>query len=688
MKLIKKQILLLVYLFSNSLYATTYYVDATNGNDANSGITPQLAWQNISRVNSQSFIPGDSILFKRNEIFRGKLVPDHSGSAGNPIVYAAYGEGDNPQLLGSQELTGWVLHSGNVYIKSNLNLPHFAGDGLFEFDTNDPFVLTEDNAIPTIAGHYYYDENLNNGTIYIYCSDGLAPSNHHIEVSTNIEIISVHNQSHLSFLNLSLKFGDCKNMLFYSTDYITISHVNSSYQGHYGNPNIFFLGSNHVLIEDCVLYKSYNSGITFYPIGTTRLGNYNIVRGCTITKVATNDGIGIHSDSSGNRPGDYHILENNIISECDEGSIDIGGEYHIVRNNSCFSNGEDGIQLSGSHLIIENNLCYNNTRHGIISFSDDEGGNIVRNNIIYDNIKYGLMSGDKPLAIYNNTICNSQTRNEVYFGYYNNPIGVTYKNNIVYNDNDYSTVRVANGLPSNIEMSNNNYVVTNASIYYVDQTGLHYTLAEIQNNFNTELNSFMANPAFVGAVNNDYHLNANSPCIDTGTFLTQTTSSGSGMQIPVSDVRYFCDGFGIATGDTIQLQGQTQELTITNIDVANNIITVNQTVSWNDNDGVSLVYNGLSPDVGAYEYNSISSIDEYVENNRIKIFPNPVMKSIHFSSNVVNKYFQIISQNGVIVKSGLIDKSNLNLQELSKGIYFLKLMNNANKAKTFKFIKK
>ena len=46
------------------LMAETYYVDATNGNDSNDGLSPESARQTIAKVNSMSFLPGDNILLK------------------------------------------------------------------------------------------------------------------------------------------------------------------------------------------------------------------------------------------------------------------------------------------------------------------------------------------------------------------------------------------------------------------------------------------------------------------------------------------------------------------------------------------------------------------------------------------------------------------------------------------------
>lgn len=96
----------------------------------------------------------------------------------------------------------------------------------------------------------------------------------------------------------------------------------------------------------------------------------------------------------------------------------------------------------------------------------------------------------------------------------------------------------------------------------------------------------------------NFHLQSDSPCIDAGTWLTYTTSLGSGNQIPMEDVSYFIDG------DLIQLEGQIQTARITNVNYDTNIITVNRTLTWSNGQGVSLQYSGNSPDIGAFEFDS------------------------------------------------------------------------------------
>jgi len=89
----------------------TYYVDATNGDDSNDGLSEANAWKTISKVNSSSFNAGDSILFKRGEVWREQLTVPSSGSSGNPITFGAYGSGADPIINGADLVTEWTEES-------------------------------------------------------------------------------------------------------------------------------------------------------------------------------------------------------------------------------------------------------------------------------------------------------------------------------------------------------------------------------------------------------------------------------------------------------------------------------------------------------------------------------------------------------------------------------------------------
>ncbi|MEI8288401.1 MAG: hypothetical protein WCH99_02920 [Verrucomicrobiota bacterium] len=94
-----------------------YFVSSSGGNDRADGRTEQTAWQSLARINAANLQPGDRVLFRRGDLWRGQLVP-RSGADGQPVTYAAYGSGDKPVLQGSvaRNAAGdWVQSDKNIW---------------------------------------------------------------------------------------------------------------------------------------------------------------------------------------------------------------------------------------------------------------------------------------------------------------------------------------------------------------------------------------------------------------------------------------------------------------------------------------------------------------------------------------------------------------------------------------------
>lgn len=89
-----------------------YYV-ASNGDDANTG-TYWKPWKTIEKANSAfetdgngGFLnPGDRVLFRSGDTFKGELKVKRSGIEDNPIVISYYGPGELPVLSGSGSISG------------------------------------------------------------------------------------------------------------------------------------------------------------------------------------------------------------------------------------------------------------------------------------------------------------------------------------------------------------------------------------------------------------------------------------------------------------------------------------------------------------------------------------------------------------------------------------------------------
>lgn len=107
------KLIILFLLICNSAFATNYYV-SNSGSDAANGITTGTAWQTIAKVNSSSFLAGDSVLFKKGDSWNEKLKFPSSGVAGNPIIIGAYSTGNKPLITGFVPLT-MVDQGGNIW---------------------------------------------------------------------------------------------------------------------------------------------------------------------------------------------------------------------------------------------------------------------------------------------------------------------------------------------------------------------------------------------------------------------------------------------------------------------------------------------------------------------------------------------------------------------------------------------
>lgn len=96
----------------NSARGNTYYFSAVNGDDSRTPAQAMQAsspWRTLGKLNQVfgQLQPGDSVLFKRGEVFYGSIVAGQSGVAGRPIVLAAYGQGYDPIISGFARLGGW-----------------------------------------------------------------------------------------------------------------------------------------------------------------------------------------------------------------------------------------------------------------------------------------------------------------------------------------------------------------------------------------------------------------------------------------------------------------------------------------------------------------------------------------------------------------------------------------------------
>jgi len=356
--------------------------------------------------------------------------------------------------------------------------------------------------------------------------------------------------------------------------------------------NIALIKSDYNIVENNTVIKG------IHTLWAIKCGNNNIIRGNyfhndieKIGEIFDCHDVGFdHEFNNILNQTKYNIVENNVfayvpphIDHSPYSGIQFAGQRSIIRNNIFYDNTGPGLQMTlytfaEAHYNIENriynNVFYNNSFGGISitgSQSYEFYDNIFKNNILLLNdfdahddrwTWYRELDGH-PVQLMNQRLNSFIFENNNFYSREDEYL-------ITYGDRDSS---------SNPPQQNLEWWHLNHPNLFIDNTAL--------------------DPMFYSEDDRDFHLLENSPMIDSGVFLTYTTSSGSGTELSVEDVLYFYDGFGIENGDVIQLD--TELASVVDIDYGNNILRLDRSLTWTAGQGVSLPYEG-SPNMGALDY--------------------------------------------------------------------------------------
>lgn len=79
---------------------TSYYINATTGNDENKGTSPGKPFKTLEMLRSLDLLPGDRIFLAAGSRFRGSIyLQNESGKAGSPIRISSYDAGSGGKAL-------------------------------------------------------------------------------------------------------------------------------------------------------------------------------------------------------------------------------------------------------------------------------------------------------------------------------------------------------------------------------------------------------------------------------------------------------------------------------------------------------------------------------------------------------------------------------------------------------------
>lgn len=450
------------YVQIREVTGTIYYIDATGGDDGDTGLSEALAWQTISKINGSTFNPGDRILFKCGETWAEQLTIPSAGIRLHPITLGSYGTGAKPIITGSSTRDYCILET-NAY-------GYIVIDGL----------QVQDAVVAGIAHNQYTGGS--------------------VEVATPGWIVQ-----NCTFLNcIAVLFGP--DSIFQDN---VMTGFQDTEQAAAGAVMVRGAVASNCIVRRNTISNYYGRGIWFVTGVNNPTAINNIIHDIGFTYGTSSEGYGINFDGYG------QIIRGAIT--CTGNTI-----YNTAMVGVFLENCSDASKVHGN--LIHDTVTYgiwhkNYAARG--EFYGEQRGNVVDAvddyNIIYNVNKGIVCEYVKGVDIWNNVIDN---------GTGTTPIGIgipgagssmagnfDIRNNIFGADFSYC-YRTVDAWENLTDAFDYNRVKTSTVIFEITGSVTH-TLAGLQGE-SKALNCFTTDPAWVNEAGNNYHLADGSPCIGEG----------------------------------------------------------------------------------------------------------------------------------------------------------------------------
>ncbi|WP_073002124.1 LamG-like jellyroll fold domain-containing protein [Mariniphaga anaerophila] len=403
MKFLLKYIILFAFvILAFSVDATVYYVSSSTGDDSNSGTSEELPWKSLAKVNYFFRLePGDQVLFKRGDEWSGTLQVNGSGTQGSPIVFGAYGAGEKPKIYGSELITGWTLHSGNIYKAKAVfpvsqlfideergTLARYPDSGYFYVDyvsTQSIFTCNDLNSGINYSGaichirNYLWDmshdevSTSNNRTIYLRKSPyGTIKRGNPFFLNNKLEFLTQAGEWYFdkatstvylwtpeggSPENYQVRGSTFDNSVYIEgRDFVVIDNLEILQTKSH---SVYARSSNNLSISNCDIHDADGYGIHCIRC-VDALIDSNMLTG------SMGDGIYVSNENISNK-GPVTITNNTIKGVARFSDIGVAGIYYgnsiftksddvVIQHNRILDAGYNGIQFYGQNSIVEYNF--------------------------------------------------------------------------------------------------------------------------------------------------------------------------------------------------------------------------------------------------------------------------------------------------------------------------------------------
>ncbi|MBL7963369.1 MAG: right-handed parallel beta-helix repeat-containing protein [Flavobacteriales bacterium] len=432
------------------VHGVTYYL-SPSGNDANNGTSQSSPWRTIDRLNlvTGSLQPGDRIYFERGGTYRGEVQVNSSGTSSAPIIIGAYGSGNRPIITGSELVTGWTVHAGQIWraqlarsvkmLFSNgqlQTLARYPNAGWLRNDAGSTSTLY-DNALTQSAGYWTgatavirstgwcYEmptiTSFNSGTLsfpaiqhglgndnwgYFLCnklSELDSPGEWYHDGNTGILYFWAPGGVSPSTLSVEASTFQAGIKVGYQQRHINIAEIELRHQQLAGIHND---GGYSLTVQGCRFLRNFY-GIRSYGNSNSYLGNEFME--CYASGALLID----HTTTfSGNTMDQIGLVPGSGVTNWSHFGVEMMGNNNIIRNNQITGTGYSGLFIKGNNVLVERNVI----RDALKILND--GGAIVIDRVdalsVVDNIISGV-HGDLASAASTNA-AHYPIAHGIYFG--------------------------------------------------------------------------------------------------------------------------------------------------------------------------------------------------------------------------------------------------------------------------------
>ncbi len=349
-----------------ALKGRTFYVRQTVGNDSNDGLSPETAWQHISKL-SGAMRAGDTA-YVGPGLYREQITVYSDGTAENRLTFIADASGqhtgDPPgtvMIAGADPVDTAIFTPSSAPGVYTAHFPNYAVLGVVEMDgpqyryilvrskkelppgtpLSDKYPL---DVIEKTPSTFNYDADTQ--TLCIHTSDGKPPSAHEIELLRRSSGFLLFGRPYITVIGFTFRHMGDAGIDFWRGAKEGVAINNTAYGSRQG---IRVLESPNVLLYGNTLFRNENCGAYFLrqSFNALAIGNicYENVKGLRFSSESLNG----------------FVIDNMLFDNSERGlAIESADRVHAQRNRLA-NNAKSQLLVLGATYASEDN-CFDNAK--------------------------------------------------------------------------------------------------------------------------------------------------------------------------------------------------------------------------------------------------------------------------------------------------------------------------------------